>query len=83
MLTVPTRRMRLPSMCSAHGLAWPNTVPGSTAQSRTTVPRTPSMRRASSTQGSRPATPVTRASVTRTSPVAVVNVVSRTLVPGR
>ena len=36
-----------------------------------------------SSHGRRPATPVTSASVTRTVPVAVVNVVSSTLVPGR
>ena len=70
-------------MCSAHGLDVPSTVPGSTDQSRTTVPETPSIRRASSSHGRRPATPVTSASVTSTVPVAVVNVVSSTLVPGR
>ncbi len=55
-------------------------VPGRTAARSVTVPVRPSIRRPSSAQGSRPATPVFSESVTRTLPVAVLNVVSSTLV---
>jgi hypothetical protein len=57
-------------------------VPGATSQLIATSPASPSTRRPSSDHGSRPATPVTSASVTRTVPDAVVKVVVSTLVPG-
>ena len=79
---MPSTRMIGPAtVCSTHGDAAPRRVPGATSHRISTAPRTPSMRRASSDHGSRPATPVTRASVTFTRPDAVVNVVSSTFVP--
>ena len=69
-----------PSMRSVHGAAERSIVPGCTHQANSTSPFTPSTRRASSAHGSRPAMPVTMASVSFATPLAVVNVVSRTFV---
>ena len=78
----PSTRITAPcTVCSTQGAAVPSIVPGATDQRNATAPFSPSTRRASSAQGSRPATPVTRASVTRTRPAAVVKVVCSTLVP--
>ncbi len=79
----PSSRRTAPCTVSwIHGDAVPKQVPGRTAARSCTVPDRPSMRRASSDHGSRPATPVLSASVTRTLPDAVRNVVVSTLVPG-
>ncbi len=79
----PSTRMTGP-LCvdCTHGDDVPSAVPGATTQLMATSPVSPSIRRPSSDHGSRPATPVTSASVTRTLPDAVVNVVVSTLVPG-
>ncbi len=77
----PSTRSTAPCTVSCtHGAAVPKHVPGRTAARIATVPDRPSTRRASSDHGSRPATPVLSASVTRTLPDAVVNVVVSTLV---
>ncbi len=76
------RMIENPSMRSVQGAAERSMVPGCTHHENSTSPFTPSTRRASSAQGRRPAIPVTIASVTVATPVAVVNVVSSTLVRG-
>lgn len=58
-------------------------MPGVTRQRIGTCPRTATISLASSGHASSPATSLLSASVTRTCPPSVVNVVSSTLVPGR
>ncbi|GMA31509.1 hypothetical protein [Litorihabitans aurantiacus] len=77
-----TRRIVPAEVSLVQGEAVASIVPGATTPRRRTVPLTPSIRRASSHQGRRPARPVLSESVTRTLPDAVVKVVSSTFVPG-
>jgi hypothetical protein len=80
-IVIPSARTTGPlAVVWTHGEAVLRQVPGRTTARMVTRPSSPSMRRAISVQGSRPATPVLRASVTRTAPSAVRNVVVSTLV---
>ncbi len=79
-VVAPERMIGPRVLSSIHGEAVPRAVPGRTRHRNSTVPEMPSMRRASSAHGRRPAMPVTRASVMDARPCSVVNVVRSTFV---